>query len=163
MGVVIPQVVTSDRATGGQVINGSVGFTSESLTRLTRTPSSAGNRRTFTWSGWVKRHYEDTHGTLLARTTDVNDRHVLALYQGQLYFYAVASGTENLNVNAEEFRDSSSWYHLVFSFDTTQANANDRTKFYVNGVELQNGAVGVGTTTVTYTTCLLYTSPSPRD
>ena len=152
MGVIIPQVVTSDRATGGQVINGSVGFTSESLTRLTRTPSSAGNRRTFTWSGWVKRYYEDTHGTLLARTTDVNDRHVLALYQGQLYFFGVASGTTTLNVNAEEFRDSSSWYHLVFSFDTTQANANDRTKFYVNGVELRNGAVGVGTTTVTYST-----------
>ena len=145
MGVIIPQVVTTDRATGGQVINGSVGFTSESLARLTRTPSSAGNRRTFTWSGWVKRYYEDTHGTLLARTTDVNDRHVLALYQGQLYFFGVAGGTTTLNVNAGEFRDPTSWYHLVFSFDTTQGNANDRTKFYVNGVEL-------GSDTVTYTT-----------
>ena len=25
------------------------------------------------------------------------------------------------------------WYHIVFRYDTTQATASDRIKFYVNG------------------------------
>ena len=53
----IPQVVTSDRASGAQVIDGSLKFDDLILTNpyLERTPGSEGNRKTFTWSGWVKR------------------------------------------------------------------------------------------------------------
>jgi len=32
-------------------------------------------------------------------------------------------------------RDSSSWYHVVYSWDTTLSTANDRQKIYINGVE----------------------------
>ena len=55
MGVVIPQVVTEDRASGAQVIDGSLRFDA-SVTDLRRTPSGAGNRKTFTWAGWVKKN-----------------------------------------------------------------------------------------------------------
>ena len=55
MGVIRAQTITEDRASGAQVIDGSLKFDSEKSTHLTRTPSSAGNRRTWTWSGWVKR------------------------------------------------------------------------------------------------------------
>jgi hypothetical protein len=34
------------------------------------------------------------------------------------------------------FRDTSAWYNLVFSIDTTQGTANDRVKVYVNGEEV---------------------------
>ena len=34
-----------------------------------------------------------------------------------------------------QFRDYNSWYHLVFSWDTTQSTADDRMKIYVNGVQ----------------------------
>ena len=33
------------------------------------------------------------------------------------------------------FRDTSAWYNLVFSIDTTQGTANNRVKVYVNGAE----------------------------
>jgi ethanolamine utilization microcompartment shell protein EutL len=33
------------------------------------------------------------------------------------------------------FRDVSAWYHIVVAVDTTQSTANDRVKFYVNGVQ----------------------------
>ena len=54
MGVVIPQVVTTDRATGAQVVDGSLKFdgTSNYLTRS----FGSGNRRTWTWAAWVKRY-----------------------------------------------------------------------------------------------------------
>ena len=42
-------------AAGDYEIERSLRFDSGSDTYLNRTPSSAGNRKTFTWSGWVKR------------------------------------------------------------------------------------------------------------
>ena len=51
MGIAIPQVITASRATGAQVIDGSLKFDGS---YLKRTPGSAGNRKIFTWSGWVK-------------------------------------------------------------------------------------------------------------
>jgi hypothetical protein len=45
MGVVIPQVITEDRASGAQVIGGSLKFVSGSSHYLSRTPGSAGNRK----------------------------------------------------------------------------------------------------------------------
>ena len=53
MGVAIPQVITPDSASGAQVINGSMLFTGDNY--LTRTPGSATNRKTWTFSAWVKR------------------------------------------------------------------------------------------------------------
>ena len=54
MGIAIPQVITPSKASGAQVIDGSLKF-DELKKYFKRTPSSAGNRRTWTWSGWVKR------------------------------------------------------------------------------------------------------------
>ena len=58
MGVIIPQVITPSKASGAQVIDGSVGFSTHdggaNGSYLKRTPSSAGNRRTWTWSAWYK-------------------------------------------------------------------------------------------------------------
>ena len=48
MGVVIPQVITETKASGAQVIDGSLKFDSNNTTYLSRTPSSAGNQRTWT-------------------------------------------------------------------------------------------------------------------
>ena len=53
MGVVIPQVVTTDRASGAQVIDGSLNFFQESNPYLEFTPGSDGNRSTWTISFWA--------------------------------------------------------------------------------------------------------------
>ena len=45
---------TTDRALGGSVIKRSLRFKSADDAYLSRTPSSAGNRKTWTWSGWIK-------------------------------------------------------------------------------------------------------------
>ena len=55
MGVAIPQVITPSRATGAQVIDGSLKFDKSKSQYLTRTPSSGGNRKTFTISFLEKR------------------------------------------------------------------------------------------------------------
>ena len=50
----IPQVITEDRASGAQFIDGSLKFSSDKLQYLNRTPSTAGNRGKWTWSCWCK-------------------------------------------------------------------------------------------------------------
>ena len=42
-------------AAGGYEIERSLRFNSTDSAFLSRTPTLAGNRKTFTWSGWVKR------------------------------------------------------------------------------------------------------------
>ena len=48
-------LVTDDSALGGLTIEKSLRFDGNTSSKLTRTPSSAGNRRTFTFSFWIKR------------------------------------------------------------------------------------------------------------
>ena len=52
MGLALTQLApaSEDRASGGQVIDGSLKFVHGNTQYLERTPGSAGNRRTFTWS-----------------------------------------------------------------------------------------------------------------
>ena len=59
MGIAIPQVVTSDRASGAQVIDGSLTIESSKSEFLSRLPGSSGNRKTWTWSCWVKKPQDE--------------------------------------------------------------------------------------------------------
>ena len=53
MGAAVPQVITN--RSGAQIIDGSLKFDDDKKNYLKRTPSSVGNRRTWTWSAWVKK------------------------------------------------------------------------------------------------------------
>ena len=50
-----PLLASAAGAAGVFEISRSLRFNSGDYAYLNRTPSSAGNRRTWTWSGWVKR------------------------------------------------------------------------------------------------------------
>ena len=47
--------ITDDRALGSADIQRSLRFNNDDGAFLSRTPSSAGNRKTWTWSAWIKR------------------------------------------------------------------------------------------------------------
>ena len=68
--------ITDDRALSSAKIERSLRFNSEDTTYLNRTPSSASNRKTWTWSSWVKRD-QASAGTnrymFMAGQTDGND------------------------------------------------------------------------------------------
>ena len=109
-------------------------------TYLTRTPSTAGNRRTGTFSAWVKRGSLGTLNSLLDCYTSFEltwfNIRFSATDQIQAIAYDATSGfQEQFELRPTRlFRDTSAWYHIVFSWDSTQATASDRVKFYVNGV-----------------------------
>jgi len=103
---------------------------SESLT-YTGTQSSAGNAKTWTWSGWIKRTELDAHTYLFSagytgfQFMGTENWLRLELYNGSTTYY--------LDLDMV-FRDTSAWYHIVGQVDTTQATAADRVKIWINGV-----------------------------
>jgi hypothetical protein len=128
---------------------------------LERTPSSASNRRTFTFSCWFKL------GKLASSTSDfyqlfggnsggVNDG-LWIDSNDRLYVY-IDSGERR--ITNQRLRDPSSWYHVVLAIDTTQSTASNRIKLYLNGSEITSFSTnsdpslnydsGVNNTTVQY-------------
>ena len=103
-------------------------------TYLSKTFSSAGNRKTWTWSGWIKRNNISDNMKIFNGITG-SAFGVLGFESSNILKfenYTGASMTTNLSSNAL-FRDTSGWYHIVVTFDTTQATDTDRVKIWVNG------------------------------
>jgi len=117
-------------------INQSLRFDGSSST-LHRTPSAAGNRRTWTWSCWFKRSVLNTYQNLFG--TDYNTSgnyggYIGILDNNKLRVYSNLSGSVQMHIDVDMlFRDVSSFYHLLVAFDSTEASAGDRVKVYVNG------------------------------
>ena len=145
MGVAIPQVVsaTEDRASGAQIIDGSLRFDSGKNHSLKRIPTLDGSKTTWTWSGFVKRsdlpaaerYFWGAYYSNLSRyfLIGFNSSHQLYIFGGD--YYTAGSTTTNLNVTTNAvFRDTSAFYHIVVAYDTTQAISTNRIKAYVNGV-----------------------------
>jgi len=98
-------------------------------TFLSRTPSVAGDRRTFTFSFWFKR---GNLSSIQHFFTNQND--LFGIESGNYIFFAfngASAGTFSF-VNTL-LRDVSAWYHIVLTVDTTDATGADRLKLYING------------------------------
>jgi hypothetical protein len=126
---------------GGYNIERSLRFRASASAYLNRTPASASNRKTWTWSGWVKRGALTTSGTifgLFQGYSDANNRSFLFLNNGGAEFGFVNSvaGVSSVVSTTADYRDPSAWYHLMAVADTTQATAANRIKLYVNGSEV---------------------------
>jgi hypothetical protein len=103
---------------------------------LSKTPSAAGNRRTWTWSGWVKIADITAQQTIFSASTNSTNRVWLRFNSGPLEFQLEEGDVQtNLYTNAV-YRDPSAWYHIVVAVDTTQATTSNRSKIYVNGEQV---------------------------
>ena len=107
-------------------------------TYLSKTFSSAGNRKTFTFSAWIKRANSTTNQILLIQSLNTTNFAFLRfINNGTLNIYAESGGATQYNFTPSMlFRDTSAWYHIVLAVDTTQATSTDRVKFYVNGSQV---------------------------
>lgn len=115
---------------GGYQISNSLRFQSASSQYLTRTPASATNRTTWTWSGWVKRGALGIDGTFFDAASNDQFR-----WRSDDTFSVTFNNTLAIQTT-QVFRDPSAWYHFVVVADTTQATASNRIKLYVNGVQV---------------------------
>jgi hypothetical protein len=105
---------------------------------MTRTPAVASNRKTWTWSGWVKRGKLGAYQRILEAGSSNADRTVIGFQDTDVleFFNTVSPASAISLITTQVFRDPSAWYHIVVAMDTTQATASNRTKFYINGVQV---------------------------
>ena len=118
MGIAIPQVITETKASGAQVIDGSLKFHGTSRTHLTRTVPDI---TTFTLSFWYK--------------TNLVNRDEFFDTASSTGFYFYRDGQIKINNNSTNiftsngyYRDPNSFYHVVLNSDGSNVN------LYVNGV-----------------------------
>ena len=128
----IPQVITEDRASGAQFIDGSLKFDSGKIQYLKRTFPSAGNQRTYTFSVWLKRAsgFGAFRAILTTLSSDGTSNTGAWIGSGDGWYYFF--GNSNF-YNSARARDTG-WYHVVYRLDTTIASPDsDRLRVYVNG------------------------------
>jgi len=107
-------------------------FDSASSSKLSRTPSGAGNRRTYTISFWFKRGV--TAGAhMYPFDADGNGDIYILTSSEKLGSQGYGSG---YHTATQVLRDMSNWYHLIIAVDTTQGSASNRVKHYLNGSQI---------------------------
>jgi hypothetical protein len=104
-------------------------------TYLTRTLGTPTNRKIWTLSMWVKR----------SNISSASTSYLFSANSSQAYIYFNTNDTFNIEeytggwqyrlATNRVFRDTSAWYHVVISFDSTNGTADDRIKIYINGVQ----------------------------
>ena len=129
----------SIKATGYDVDN-SCRFNNDSSDNLNRTPSSASNRRTFTFSTWFK--LSGTDGAFISAGTDISNGPLFIIdilsggNEGLLRVEDTVSGDNVIGLRTtRKIRDITGWMHLCVAIDTTQSTASDRVKVYINGTQ----------------------------
>ena len=116
----------------GDTIEQSLRFRSDANTNLSRTPSSSGNRQTWTYSFWFKLGKFGSSSTFLSVNAAANNSSFSELVLESTRFTFQAN-TISYFIQERHLRDPSAWYHIVLICDTTNATAGDRIRFYVNG------------------------------
>ena len=144
-----PHIITDDSALGGSVIERSLRFDRNDNAYLSRTPSSAGNRKTFTYSAWVKLGQTGVNssndpgnglflscgsaGTGLNMALRITNNGYIGIdYYGVGGYYSTG-----------RLRDSNAWYHCVWVMDTTESTSGNRMKVYVNGDLFYNNSMSL--------------------
>jgi hypothetical protein len=119
---------------GGYNLESSLRLRESASAYLNRTPSSTGNQKTFTISVWLKRgKLGGSQDQIISAYTDNNNRDSFGFGSEYLeVFNVVGGGVATQLTTTDFFRDPSSWYHVIFSVDTTQATESNRFKIYVN-------------------------------
>ena len=105
---------------------------------LERTPTSAGNQRTWTWSSWIKRSSltlgSTNHQTLFSCGTENTQ---IRLHASDDTLDVLFGGTTDGHLRtSQKFRDTSAFYHIAVEVDTTQSTASNRCKVYINGTQV---------------------------
>jgi len=133
-------ILPSNTANTAYNLTRSLRFRASASAYFSRTPATATNRKTWTWSGWVKR------GQLGVRQGFFSCQNGAGNASLQFGFldndcFQMGNGTAYVFQSSALYRDPSSWYHCVVSVDTTLAS--NRGKIYINGSAITTWATNI--------------------
>ena len=107
--------------------------------------TDADSNQIFTFSCWFKRGelgnsgIENFVSSINTGTGTGQGSTHFGLYNNDKLAYYSENGGENAYTK-RVLRDSSSWYHVVYQYDTTQSTDTDRIKVYLNGELITQGS-----------------------
>jgi hypothetical protein len=119
----------------------SLRFNDNDSAYLSRTPSVAGNRKTWTWSGWVKRGNLPSLACLFAGSNNAGTGDAFYIQDDRINYFQAAVGA--VRSSSALFRDSSGWYHILGVSDSSNPTAQNRFRIYVNGVEITSWSINL--------------------
>jgi hypothetical protein len=131
-------------APSGYDVKNSLRFRNSASAYLSRTPASAGNQKTWTWSGWVKAARFGSQQPIYTSFSSTSN-YAMFTFSANAFinttdnikvYVAVANVLQIGLETTAVYRDPSAWYHIVLVIDTTQATAANRVKLYVNGSQV---------------------------
>jgi len=101
----------------------------------TGTPTNA---KIFTQSFWIKRGELDADNYFYSTFVDGSNENKVRFKSDNTFDYVcLTSGSILFRfISTQVFRDVSSFYNLVFAFDTTQSTSSNRVKIYLNGTQI---------------------------
>ncbi|MDP2103579.1 MAG: LamG-like jellyroll fold domain-containing protein, partial [Candidatus Gracilibacteria bacterium] len=112
-------------------LSNSLMFDSASAQYLSKSFTTTGNTKKWTWSGWMKRGKIGTNQRIFyGAGASPDSLFIDSTDTMRLYF---AAATSYYVVPSQTFRDPSAWYHIVLVVDTNQSPT---VKFYVNGSQI---------------------------
>ena len=129
MSVIGSNILAGASGQGGFTIEESLRFNASQSSYLSWTPASAGNRKTWTFSAWVKRGQLGTTQQIFYAKDGTNYVLIGFTTNNQLQIQLGTPRRRTVRV----FRDPSAWYHIVGICDTTNATGDDRLQLWVNG------------------------------
>ena len=118
-------------------VSRSLRFRSANSAYLSRTPASATNRTTWTWSGWIKIGNSSSTYRIFDSFLGGSEESCIVYNKSANEFrFEYYNGTSYTTqcVTSAAFKDPSVWYHLVLAVDTTQATSTNRILIYVNNL-----------------------------
>ena len=97
---------------------------------------TATNVDKYTFSTWFKNcNWRNGEGFLFSIGSGTLENLRYLYDSGNATFYGYVGDNTSYQFKTDgAFRDPSAWYHIVFTYDSTQSTAADRVKLYVNGV-----------------------------
>ena len=120
----------------GYDIENSLRFDYASNAKLAQTFSSAGNRRTWNFSCWIKRAKLATRQTIFSQHNATDNNQWVELRFNSDDTLAFSWYDSSVFTTNRVLRDPSAWYHIVLAVDTTQGTDSNRVKLYINGSQV---------------------------
>ena len=120
-------------------IDNSLRFNDGDSAYLARTPGSAGNRKTWTFSAWVKRSLLGSSQHIFDAYSDASNRTFINIDSSDLLgFKSITGGSTDFHLQTTQvFRDPSAWYNIVVKYDSTPATpGSSNVALYVNGSQV---------------------------
>jgi len=126
------------KAGGAYTIDQSCRFDDGDSPSLTKTFASEGDRKTWTFSAWIKLGLNGADRSLFTAGADNNNMTQLLLQDDDVFnFFSQTTSVQTQLLSTPVYRDPGAWYHIVCKYDSTPATPDSTdVALFVNGSQI---------------------------